>query len=71
MSLEENFEKYFKEKYGNEKKEQNTETDNLTTFELVSQSFYRKTSTKKITRIDHQWPFRLIKIILISLNPEI
>ena len=28
MSLEENFETYLKEKYANEEKEQNTETDN-------------------------------------------
>ena len=28
MSLEENFETYFKEKYVNEEREQNTETDN-------------------------------------------
>ena len=28
MSLEENFEAYFKEKYVNEEREQNTETDN-------------------------------------------
>jgi len=70
MSLEENFQAYLKEKYANEEKEQNTETDNPN-FRGGFLEFLQKDENEDLTRVNHQCPFRLIEIFPISLNPKI